>query len=147
MQLGEIVGLVGGICGITSVIYTVRQTRLLQKQVDAALAKDASYGEWAKKWEQAVEALTKICAKTISIDNVPQHGLRIVFPGKQLHKRINRYLGRTTFLGKFEPAKPSQEQLLNPVVQQLIQEVLDTIEKFKQEHTDWARVLELLPPL
>ena len=144
--LGGIVGLVGGICGLGSLVYTIKQTRLLKQQVHADLSKDASYAEWAKKHDQAVDALARICTGTVNTGRAVQAGLPVIFPDKYFRENINRHLGRAKFFGGFEPARLSKEQLLNPVVQQLIQEVLDTVDKFKKDHTDWARALKLLPP-
>lgn len=143
--LGGVVGLIGGVCGLIGLIYVRKQTRLLQQQVDTVLKQDTDYAEWAGKLEQAVEALTRICGRTVNTGPSVQAGLAVVFPNENLRKRIDRHIGHAAFWGKFKPIRLSRDQLLSPVVKKLIQEVLDTTEKFKKEHTDWARSLKLLP--
>ena len=145
--LGGVVGLIGGITGILSWVNQRKQTQLIQQQVRAVLIQDERYAEWTRKQEQAMAALTKICAGTVNTGRGMQAALTVVFPDKDFRERIGRHLGHIkAFWIKFEPTKLSKEQLLSPVVQQVIQDVLDTVEKFKTEHPDWARATKLLPP-
>jgi hypothetical protein len=145
--LGGVLGLIGGITGILSWINQRKQTQLIQQQVRAVLIQDERYAEWTRKQEQAMDALTKICVGTVNTGRGMHAALAVVFPDKDFRERIERHLGHSKgFWSKFEPTKLSKEQLLNPVVQQVIQDVLDTVEKFKAEHMDWARAIKLLPP-
>jgi hypothetical protein len=68
-----------------------------------------------------------------------------VFQDGDQRRRIQIYLGRRRILlHTFIPAVLSKEQLQNPVVQQTLTNVLDTVAQFKLEHTDFARTLKLI---
>jgi hypothetical protein len=63
---------------------------------------------------------------------------------KSLLQRIEHHLGKKSWTGKFQPKALLKDELLNPVVQEVANEVLDAVEKFKKEHTDWSRSLKIL---
>lgn len=141
--LGGAVGLFGGLAGILSVFYQRKQTRLMQQQIEGLRSRDSSYAEWTANWEQAAEALSKICPGYVMVQpsgNTNAYGL--VFSGP-LRQRIEHHLGKKTFFNNFHPKVLSKDELLNSVVQEVIIEVLNSVEKFKQEHTDWSRSLKL----
>ena len=146
MDLTNLIGILGGLCGVASLYYVRSQTRLLQQQMQAMISKDETYIEWAVKLGKAVDAITKVYSGMIRKENyaTPQPVQGIIFD-PELRDCIERYLGsRSRWSGNFTPKLLNQEQLLNPVVQQVIKEVLDAIETFKREHTDWARSINLL---
>jgi len=145
--LASAVGLVGGICGIVSLIYQRKQTQLSQQLVKASQEQEQEYVDWSTKYEKVSDALTRIYPKVIFTG--PSRGVNaveVVFPDRALRGRIERYLcHRKGWWGRFEPAKLSREQVLNPILQELIEQVLEAIERFKAEHSDWARAVGLLP--
>lgn len=145
--LGGVVGLIGGICGIISVIYSRRQTRLMEKRVQADRLQDAQYAEWVFNWDSAVSILKKTYSRTIQTKPYGPlvRAVQIVF-SDSLRERIEFHLGRKGLLGRLDPKKLSREDLLNPIIQQVISEVLDAAGRFKKEHTDWAREIGLLSP-
>jgi len=58
--LASAVGLVGGICGIVSLIYQRKQTQLSQQLVKASQEQEQKYVDWSTKYEKVSDALTKI---------------------------------------------------------------------------------------
>ncbi len=141
--VGAIVGLVGGLCGIASLIYVRRQTLIMQRQLDDAESEKSGFVNWSEKYEQASTALVKIYSKLIYTGPSPMNARDLVFPDGELRESIERHL-RKGWWG-FKPAALSREQLGSPVVQQLIEAVLASVDRFKQEHPDWARTMGLLP--
>ncbi len=141
--IGSIIGTLGGICGIVSLIYQRRQTWIMQQRWEDARRGESGYVNWAKKYYRASTALIKIYSKAIYNGPSPVGGRYLVFPGRELRKRIERHLRKGWF--GFKPVALSREQLGNPVIQQLIDGALESIDKFKQEHPDWARSIGLLP--
>ncbi|MDA2913259.1 hypothetical protein MYX77_04750 [Acidobacteriia bacterium AH_259_A11_L15] len=143
--LGGVVGLLGGICGVASLRYVKQQTQLLEKQVNALLHKDESYAHWSTEFDKAAQALRRLYRTVVNQTPTKSvHALRLVIPDRNLRERIELHLGRTNILrNRFHPHVLSMEQLLNPVVQNLITEVLRTVDQFKKEHTDWAREIGL----
>lgn len=140
-------GLVGGICGILSFINQHKQTKLMQQQVDSARSVDAEYAKWAGRFDAGVAALVRIYpGRVVTGPSDRRSAFELVFQDRGMRDRIERYLGRSKWWsGKFQPTILRKEQLLNPVVQQLIEDVLTGVEQFKRDHTDWARSLGLLP--
>lgn len=142
--LGGVIGLVGGLAGIAGTYYQRKQTRLMQEQVDGLKGRDTSYSEWTAKWEQAADALAKIYPGFINTQpGTSTNASGLVFT-KSLLQRIEHHLGKKTWTGKFQPKPLLKDELLNPVVQEVINEALDAVEKFKEEHTDWSRSLKIL---
>ena len=144
--LGGIVGLIGGATAILNAFYQRKQTRLMQEQIDQLRSLDTSYAEWTAKWEQADNALKKIYpGYVITQPGTSKNASGLIFDDS-LRVRIEHHLGKQTFFtSKFEPKVLSKDELLNPVVQEVITDVLAAVEKFKKEHTDWSRSLKLLP--
>ncbi len=152
--IGGLVGFIGGICGILSWINQRKQTAVMQDQLNVmrnqfelTSQQEGSAVEWALKFDQAADALVKIAPLFISTgSSKTMYGYDYIFPEGDLRRRIERYLGRhRRFFPAFRPVVPTKEQLQNPVIQKTIQEVLETIGRFKTEHTDFARALKLLP--
>jgi len=142
--LGGAVGLIGGAAGILSAFYQRKQTRLMQEQIVGFHSRDTSYAEWTAKWEQAADALAKIYPGYVIVaPSTTTNAYALVF-NEPLRQRIEHHLGKKIFFtNKFQPKILSKDELLNPVVQEVIIEVLNVIEKFKKEHTDWSRSLKL----
>lgn len=144
--LGSLVGLVGGICGILSLINQRKRTKLMQQQVEGVRSVDAEYARWAAKFDEAVAALARIYpGYVITGPSRQTSAVGLVFRNRETLERIERYLGKSKWwTRKFQPTILTKEHLLNPVVQQVIEEVVAAVEQFKREHTDWARSLGLL---
>lgn len=144
--LGGIVGLVGGLTGTLNALYQRKQTRLMQQQIDQLRSQDTSYAEWTAKWEQAADALKKIYpGYVITTPGTSTNASGLVL-GDSLLQRIELHLGKKVFFtSKFQPKALSKDEFLNPVVQEVITDVLIAVEKFKKQHTDWSRSLKLLP--
>ncbi len=132
-----LVGVVGLIVGIIRILSWVNQ----RKQTRAVAS-------WSTKFEQAVEALTKIYPGSIMTGpSSSASALGVIFPDAEFRGRIERYLGQhNRITGEFESATLSKDQLLNPVIQETIRKALEIVNKFKVEHSDWAKAIKLLPP-
>ncbi len=142
--LGGIIGLVGGVAGIASAFYQRKQTRLMQDQMNDLRGRDTSYAEWTTKWEKAADALAKIYPGYVILQpGTSTNAYALVF-SEPLRRRIEHHLGRKMFFtNKFQPKTLSRDELLNATVQEVIIEVLEAVEKFMREHTDWSRSLKL----
>jgi hypothetical protein len=143
--LGGAVGFVGGRAGILSAFYQRKQTYLMQEQILGFRSRDTSFATWTAKWEQAADALTKIYPRYVMAQpSSSTNAFALVFSGP-LRQRIEHHLGKKIFFtNKSRPKALSKDDLLNSVVQEVINEVLGAVEKFKKEHTDWSRSLKLL---
>src|SRR5260370_41184518 len=96
--LGGVVGLVGGGAGILSAFYQRKQTRLMQEQISGLRSRDTSYDAWTAKWEQAADALTKICPGYVTArpgTTTNTYGLVFTEP---LQQRIEHHLRHKSFL-------------------------------------------------
>ena len=153
--IGGVVGLVGGLAGILSWHNQRKQNAILQGQLDVmqeqlqtVKRQEGTATEWAGKFDEAADALTKVSPGRVQTgQSTVLKAYEAIFESEDLRRRIESYLGsRKFFFHKFQPAALTREQLQNPVVQQTIQEVLDSVAKFNAEHTDFARALRLLPP-
>jgi len=120
-----------------------KQTRLLEQQLKEAKDLDKRVNGWYVKHGKAVAFLMKISARwigpTTNINAFPE-----VFPEIFLRSLIETYLGGFSKISdRFEPSKISRDNLLNPVVQKTINDILESVEKFKSEKPDWAKQLDL----
>ncbi len=127
---GGIAGLVGGVAGFLSWLNQRKRTAIMQDQLNvmreqlrSAKHQEGSATEWARKFDEAAEALSKICSNTITTGpSTVVEAYRYVFKQDDLRRRIEIYLGRRkTWVHTFIPAILGREQLQNPVVQQTIQ--------------------------
>jgi len=151
--IGGVVGLVGGVAGILSWLNQRKQTSVLQGQLEVMREQfqtvkhqEGTATEWARKFDEAAEALAKISPSRITTGpSTIFEGYSYIFKDEDLRRRIEIYLGRRkVWFHGFLPAILGKEQLHNPVIQQTIQEALDTVVQFKRDHTDFARALKLL---
>ena len=144
--LGGLIGLVGGVAAILSGIYQRKQTQLMQQQIRGLQSRDSAYDVWTEKWERAADALQKIYPGLVTESNITKNAYRLAF-NEPLRQRIEHHLGRKVFFtNKFAPKNLTKDELLNGVVQEVIDEVLHAVEKFKTDHTDWSRSLKLVRP-
>src|SRR5580765_365365 len=140
--IGFVMGVVGGISGVFSVLYTRKQAKVMQEELGRLLRQDHRAEEWAKKYDEAASLLTRIFSgKFPTGPSIMTGAYTYIFRSDELRGRIERYLGHRSFWGAFQPTLPTGDQLQNPVVQETIQEVLDLVETFKADHTDFARAL------
>jgi len=150
---GGVVGLVGGMAGILSWLNQRKQTAALQgqlaimrEQLQTTKQQEGAATDWARKFDEAVEVVAKISPNRITTGpSTVIEAYGYVFKDGDLRRRIEIYLGRRrTWFHTFIPAILGKEQLQNPVIQQTIKDVLDTVAQFKSDHTDFARTLKLL---
>jgi hypothetical protein len=130
--------------GILNLLNQRKQTRVMEDQLQMFIRREGNVEEWARKYDEAVAPLTKVAAGTITTGpSTSTNAYQYIFSNDNLRSRIERYLGRPTFFRGFRPTSPTKEQLLSPVIQETIQQVLETITVFRTEHTDYARALKL----
>src|SRR5260370_41321780 len=58
--IGFVMGVVGGISGVVSVVYTRKQARVMQEEMGRMLRQDTRAEEWAKKYDESAALLTRI---------------------------------------------------------------------------------------
>jgi hypothetical protein len=100
--------------------------------------------EWAKKFTDAIFALSNALPRTLSDGPA---GFAALVPDKETRTRIETYLiepERSSYSGATVKARTlSPEHLRSSAVQRTIQDVLDCVEKLKRENPDIARRLRL----
>jgi hypothetical protein len=152
MSVGTVLGMIGGICGIASLIIQLLQTkatrdqvRVMRDQLNVIVNQESDAEEWATKYDGAATLLSRIAPGTIIIGpskTIPAYDQ--IFADEELRGRIERYLGRRSWWkNEFNASRLTKEQLQNPVIQNTISDVLTKVDKFKAEHTDWARSIGL----
>src|SRR5713226_2845274 len=129
--IGGVVGLIGGVAGILSWLNQRKQTAVLQgqlavmqEQLQTTKQQEGAATDWARKFDEAVEALAKISPSTITTGpSIVIEAYAYVFKDADLRRRIEIYLGRRrTWFHTFIPAILGKEQLQNPVLQQTIKD-------------------------
>ena len=152
-NVGGAVGLFGGAAGILSWLNQRKQTKVqegqlevMREQFEDAKRQAGTATEWARKFDEAADALIKISPRQITIGpSANREAFAFVFSDEDLRRRIQIYLGRRKiWFHKFMPAILGNEQLSNPVIQETIRDVLNAVAQFKRDHTDFARALKLL---
>jgi hypothetical protein len=56
----NVFGVIGGICGIWSLVYTRQQTKLMAQDIQERKNQDAVDADWAIRYEKVVNQLRKI---------------------------------------------------------------------------------------
>jgi hypothetical protein len=152
MSVVTVLGMIGGICGIASLIIQLLQTkatrdqvRVMRDQLNVIRNQESDAEEWATKYDGAATLLSRIAAGMIIVGpskTIPAYDQ--IFADEELRGRIERYLGRRNWWkNAFNASRLTKEQLQNPVIQNTISDVLNNVDKFKAEHTDWARSIGL----
>jgi hypothetical protein len=110
--------------------YAKRQTNLMEEQDARKKREDATTGEWARKFDDAVGQVIKIAPKNFpsSLGRVYDYIFSDIDRQRIEKYLINADLGRNYYTAR----QTTGEQLRMPIVQQTIQIVLDKIETFKK---------------
>ena len=141
MDLLFLIPLLGFIITLLGWFNQREQTRLAKQQLKERKDLDKRVDAWYVKHGKAVAFLMKISARWIG----PSSNINVfqeVFPEKDLRSRMETYLG-CKISDRFEPSHISRDNLLNPVFQKTINDILESVEKFKREKPDWAKQLDL----
>lgn len=138
-------GVVGGICGIWSLLYVRRQTNLMEQDIQDRKKQDAEDDKWADRFENLSNQLRKINprlqVKEPGVTNATWVYLTI-FTDPKFRVDIENYIvqmnpSETLFL----PRKPQAYELRSPRMRETIEKAEALILKFKQEHPTVAQHL------
>lgn len=145
LTIADSIGVIGGICGIASLYYVVKQTRLMNQQLRMSREQQSADAEWSAKFDDAVSTVVKIGPKVVTAPSGSvSNAYGLVFPDPEFRQRIERHLVHFELSRNRFGARPiDTEQLRLPIVQETIRQVLDAARKFKDEHSDLAKQIGL----
>jgi hypothetical protein len=131
-------GIIGGICGIWSLFYGRRQTKLAEQDIRDRRKQDAEDDNWAERFEKVSNQLRRINPR-LQVQEPDTKGLiwvyPTVFPDPKFRVDIENYIvqvneSQTLFL----PRKPQAYELRSPRMRETIEKTEALLKKFCQEH-------------
>lgn len=124
--------------------YARAQVKLMQEQEEKREREQASQDQWSAKFDAAVSAVQKLGPAWIQTKQGQTNAYGLAFPGPDLVPRIERYLIEDKLSrGPVRARQMDVAQLRLPLVQETVTQVLDCVEKFKQDWPDEAKRLNL----
>lgn len=138
-------GVICGICGIWSLIYTRRQTTLMAQDIQQRKVQDTADADWALRYEKLVNQLRNINP----VIQVQEPGTNstialyaTIFPDVKFRSDLQVYivpLDRSQT--QFVPKSPRPDELRSPKMREIIAKAEALIQKFRKEHPGGAHHL------
>jgi hypothetical protein len=128
---------------LVGVYYAIKAVRYTKEQVDLLKAEGTNRNLWASKHAQAFSLVTRT-NKWFMFEGSRQIGFPVVFSDAQFRALVETYIiqmdsGRDVM----SPRVLDAAQFGLPVVQDVIQKSIETVERFKTEHPAEAHNLGL----
>lgn len=131
-------------------VYNEQQKKIRNLEAEIALLKGLKApisAQLYSDFDRAADAYTKVYGQGLYMDGQTYGNIQVViFPDADLRGRCERYLGSVEQRGgglAFRPLAPSNDLLLNPLVQKTIQDTLHFLDEFKANHPKEASQLKL----
>lgn len=127
-------GIVGGICGLWSLIYVRQQTAMLADQKKRDMEDDL----WAQRFERLKRTLVRI-NPLLQVHEPGQKNPTCIYvtmyPDPKLRLNIENFIVRTNGPGSaFLPRTPEPYEFRSPVMRETIQRAETEMDKFIKEH-------------
>ncbi len=138
-------GIIGGVCGIWSLFYGRRQTKLMEQDLRDRRKQEADDDNWADRLEKLSNQLRRINPHL----QVQEPGVKgttwvypTIFPDPKFRVDIENYIvqvneSQTLFL----PRKPQAYELRSPRMRETIKKAEALLQRFRQERPGAAHHL------
>jgi hypothetical protein len=131
-------GVIGGLCGIWSLVYVRRQTKLMEEDIRDRKKQDAEDTDWSIRLEKVSNQLRQINPNLMVQEpgvKGPTQVYPTIFPDPKVRVAIETYIvelnpSKTLFL----PRSPQPYEFRSPTMRQTIEKAEMLIQKFIQEH-------------
>lgn len=143
MKFLDIAGFVVSFLSLLGIYFTFRGVQYAKEQLQLSKVDEQERRSWAAKHAQAFSLVLKT-HQWIVFEGANQIGYFIVFRDGQLQTMIETYLvqwdsGRNTM----HPRVIDAAYFSLPLVQDVIQKTIETVDRFKQDHPAQANTLGL----
>ena len=143
MMFLNIAGFLVSFLSLLGIYFTYRGVQYAKQQLDLSKSDEQERRSWAGKHAQAFSLVLQT-NKWILFEGAHQNGYPVVFRDTQLRTLIETYL--IQFDGtrdKMQPRVIDAAYFSLPVVQDVIEKTIETIERFRQGHRAEAKNLGL----
>ena len=143
MKFLDIAGFAVSFLSLIGIYYTFRGVQYAREQLDLSKSDGQERRSWAEKHGQAFGLILQT-NKWMLFEGANQQGYHVVFRDAQLRTMIETYLiewdsGRNNM----HPRVIDAAYFSLPLVQDVIQKTIETVDRFKQEHPAQANTLDL----
>lgn len=140
-DLGQVIGIVGGICGIIGAACCVQALLYVRKLKIAERQKawDAEDAKWVGEFTALTRILFRIRGRRLN----NQNAYEAVFPDAELRSRIENHL---IGVDRLTPRKADVNLLRVPDVRQTIEQAKQQIEQFTERYPEHRAELDLREP-
>src|SRR6267142_1884906 len=144
--LFNIVGVIGGICGIWSLVYTRQQTKLLAQDFRERKNQDSVDANWALRYEKVVSQLRNINPH-LQVQEPGVNGATMmyttIFPDHRFRADLEVYIIPLNASGTlFLPRSPRPDELRSPKLREVIAKAEQQLAEFRKSHPGAARNLD-----
>lgn len=128
---------------LIGIYYAIRGVRYTKEQVDLLKADADAKKRWASKHAQAFGLVMKT-NNWLTFNSAQTNGYPLVFSDIQFRPLVEAYIVQMDWnKNLMAPRILDADQFALPVVQEVIQKTIETVERFKSEHPEAARKLGL----
>ncbi len=143
MSFLAVAGFVVSLLALTGVYYAIKGVQYTKEQVDLLKADSDAKKRWASKHAQAFGLVMKT-NKWIIFNSAQTNGYPLVFSDIQFRPLVEAYIVQMDWSKNLiSPRVLDADQFALPVVQEVIQKTIETVERFKSEHPEAAHNLGL----
>src|ERR1700722_5144112 len=141
----SVIGAVGGICGLFSLLYARRQTRLIEEDLRNRQARDDEDRAWSIRFERVMNQILRV-SPHLQVQEPGVHGLTMmytsIFPDPVFRLAVESYLvqldrTRTLFL----PRSPRPDELRSKNLRETVEKAEFLLMDFRQKHPGAAHHL------
>lgn len=134
----SIIGALGGICGIVSLVYAHRQTRLIEEDLRNRHARDDEDRAWSAKFERVMNQILRI-SPHLQVQEPGVNGLTMmytsIFPDPIFRSALESYVvmldkTRTQFL----PRSPRPDELRSRNLRETVEKAEFLLMDFREKH-------------
>ncbi len=130
-------GIVGGICGVWSFVYSRRQTEMMERDINDRKTRDAEDDQWAQRFETLSTKLRRINPRTQVQEPRATSTTWIyttMYTDPKFRVDVENYIVQLDAAGNiFLPRKPQPHELRSQRMRETIETAEALMQKFVQE--------------
>jgi hypothetical protein len=131
-------GVIGGICGVWSLVYTRQQLKLMAQDIEERKHQDAQEADWALRYEKVVGQLRNINPH-LQVQEPGVSGLTMmytaIFPDARFRADLEIYVVPLNSSGTlFMPRSPRPDELRSPKMREIIAKAERQLGEFRKQH-------------
>lgn len=129
-------GIIGGICGVWSLLYVKKQTDMMAKDIKNRNDRDAEDDQWAHRFEQLRAKLLRV-NPVLQVQEPGRDRTTVIYPtmypDARLRQAIEAFIVQLKGM-QFEPRHPQPHEFSSPEMRRTIERAEAEMKEFLEAH-------------